>query len=64
MIILESWRGLRVIPLATLHAANPSTYPIVLPNKDLWWYNPLMQPVFFGSYVSKDSKYLVTAVRS
>ncbi|EAR88457.1 transmembrane protein, putative (macronuclear) [Tetrahymena thermophila SB210] len=64
MIILESWRGLRVIPLANLFTADPSTYPITLPNQDLWWYNLLQQPVFYGSYLSQDSKYLITAIRS
>ncbi|KAL4469533.1 hypothetical protein ABPG74_004786 [Tetrahymena malaccensis] len=64
MIILESWRGLRVIPLANLFTADPSTYPIKLPNQNLWWYNSLQQPVFYGSYLSKDSKYLITAIRS
>ncbi|EAR88458.2 hypothetical protein TTHERM_00170460 (macronuclear) [Tetrahymena thermophila SB210] len=64
MIILESWRGLRSISLDTLFAADPSTYPITLPNRDLWWYNLLQQPVFYGSYLSKDSKYLITAIRS
>ncbi|KAL4469534.1 hypothetical protein ABPG74_004787 [Tetrahymena malaccensis] len=64
MIILESWRGLRVIPLANLFTADPSTYPITLPNQDLWWYNSLQQPVFYGSYLSNDSKYLITAIRS
>ncbi|EAR94802.2 CNH domain protein (macronuclear) [Tetrahymena thermophila SB210] len=64
MIILESWRGLRIAPLANLYAADPKEYPITLPQNDIWWYNLLQQPVFYGSYLSKDSKYLITAIRS
>ncbi|KAL4477713.1 hypothetical protein ABPG74_002863 [Tetrahymena malaccensis] len=64
LIILESWRGFRIAPLANLHEADPSEYPITLPQNDIWWFNLLYQPIFYGSYISNDSKYLVTAIRS